>query len=528
MPVRRVFLILLFILPAVLILAARVWSPAWYGFILLGPLLLLGLYDMLQTRRALLRVYPVIGHLRYLLEAFRPEIQQYFVETNTEGMPFSREFRSVVYQRAKGQLDTTPFGTQHNVNAVGYEWMNHSLNATPAPEHEPRIRFGGPQCTQPYEASHLNISAMSYGSLSHAAIESLNLGAKLGGFFHNTGEGSISSYHEKHGGDLCWQIGTGYFGCRTHDGHFDPALFEKNAKRDQVKLIEIKLSQGAKPGHGGILPAAKVTPEIAAIRNVPLGQDVLSPPSHNAFNSPKGLLEFVAKLRDLSGGKPVGFKLCIGRREEFLAVCKAMVETGIAPDFITIDGGEGGTGAAPVELSNSVGMPLREGLSFVDNALRLTGLRDQIRLIAAGKVITGFHVLRLLALGADTVNAGRAFMLSLGCIQARRCHDNGCPVGVATQDPSRVIGLDVTDKSKRVQRYHHNTIEAMMELLGVAGLQSPDEIRREYIQRRVEANQLQTYAQIYPEFPVAALLEDPTSLPAPWARQWAEVSAEHF
>jgi len=367
-------------------------------------------------------------------------------------------------------IDLNCFNAQNRGGNNGYEWINHSLDPKPVVEHEPRIRFGGPDCSRPYEASPLNISAMSFGALSRNAILALNKGAKIGGFFHNTGEGGISPYHLEYGADLVWQIGTGYFGCRDSKGRFDEALFADKACLDQVKVIEIKLSQGAKPGHGGILPAVKLTPEIAAIRHVPMGQDVISPPAHTAFSSPLGLLEFVARLRDLAGGKPVGFKLCIGRKSEFLAICKAMLETGITPDFITVDGSEGGTGAAPIELTNSVGTPLRDGLIFVRNALVGIGLRDQVRLIAAGKAISAFHVLRLIALGADTVNSARAMMFALGCIQSRHCNRGTCPTGVATQDPARYKALHVDDKASRVARYHRSLFKNLMEMVGAAGL----------------------------------------------------------
>jgi len=405
--------------------------------------------------------------------------------------------------------------------------MTHLLAPLPIPAVEPRVVIGGPDCSQPYAASYLNISAMSYGSLSRNAVLALNLGAKRGGFAHNTGEGSVSPYHLEHGGDLIWQIGTGYFGCRTRDGEFDPVAFRAQVRLDNVKTIEIKLSQGAKPGHGGILPAAKLTPEIAAIRGAPPGQDVLSPPAHSAFNTPTGLLGFVQQLRTLSGGKPIGFKLCIGHRSEFLGICKAMLAMGITPDFITVDGAEGGTGAAPVELTNSVGMPLRDGLLFVNNALRGTGLREQIKIIAAGKIATGFHMVRAIALGADLCNSARAMMFALGCIQARRCNSNDCPVGVTTQDPARVQGLVVADKALRVVNYQRATVHAFLELIASNGLASPDEIRPVNVLRRVDVTTIQTFADVYPYLPQGCLLDN-TTVPPDWQDRWNRARAEEF
>ncbi len=524
---RKIFILSAVLLPAAILAAATRWPGALWAFVIAAPPIAVGLYDMVQTRHALRRVYPLVGHGRYLLEAFRPEIQQYFVENNTDGTPFSREFRTVIYQRSKGARDTVPFGTQRDVNRVGYEWMTHSLDPRHAPREEPRVRVGGPQCEQPYLASHLNVSAMSFGSLSRHAIEALNLGAKEGGFAHNTGEGGISPYHEKHGGDLIWQIGTGYFGCRSPQGDFDPEAFARRATSAQVKMVEIKLSQGAKPGHGGILPAAKITPEISQIRGVPMDRDVISPPAHSAFSSPRELLELVQRMRELSGGKPVGFKLCVGHRSEFLGICKAMLETGILPDFVTVDGAEGGTGAAPIELSNSVGMPLRDGLLFVNSALRGIGVRDRVRVIAAGKIATGFHMVRAIALGADMCNSARGMMFALGCIQARRCNDNGCPVGIATQDPGRVQGLVVSDKAERVRRYHEDTIEAFLELVASNGLDSPADIRPRNVLRRVDAVTIQPFSEVYEYLPVGCLL-DAATIPEAWRGRWQRANADAF
>jgi glutamate synthase domain-containing protein 2 len=463
--------------------------------------------------------------MRYLLEEIRPEIQQYFIESNTDGRPFSREERAVVYQRSKGALDTLPFGTQHDVYATGYEWINHSMAPVHPEDMDPRVLIGAGICKQPYSASILNISAMSFGALSGNAIESLNIGAREGGFAHNTGEGSISPHHLQ-GGDLIWQVGTGYFGCRTPDGQFDPERFTENATRDEVKMIEIKISQGAKPGHGGILPAKKITPEVAEIRGVPLGADVISPPAHSAFSNPTELLEFVTRLRELSGGKPVGFKLCIGKRREFLAVCKAMLETGLHPDFISVDGGEGGTGAAPIEFSNSLGCPLVEGLSFVHNALVGAGLRDRIKIIASGKVSSGFGLVKRIALGADLCYAARSMMISMGCIQARLCNTNTCPVGVATQNPTLAGGLVVRDKSVRVARYHNETVEAAVELIAAAGLASPSDLEPWHIMRRVSPVETKHYGEIIHYLRQDELLGD--ELPREYARAWASASPASF
>ncbi len=524
--VRRVAILFLLLAPTFLTALALLFSPLlWWGFIAVAPLSLLIIHDLTQSKHSLLRIDPVIGLGRYLLEAVRPEIQQYFVETNTNGAPFNREIRSVIYQRAKGVLDTVPFGTQTDVNEPGYEWMNHSLAPKEIPEEEHRIKVGGPQCTKPYESSHLNISAMSFGSLSRNAIESLNIGARDGGFAHNTGEGGISSYHKK-GGDLIWQIGTGYFGCRNRHGGFDEEAFSEQAALDAVKMIEIKLSQGAKPGHGGILPGAKVTEEIASIRRVEIGKTVQSPPTHQTFSDPRGLLEFVATLRELSKGKPIGFKMCIGYKWEFLAICKAMVETKIYPDFITVDGGEGGTGAAPLELSNFAGMPLRDGLVFVHSALRGVGLRQHIRIIASGKIGTGFHMFRAMALGADICASARGMMFALGCIQARRCNDNECPVGVATQDPARFVGLSVKAKSPRVEHYHRETVRSLLELVASAGLEKPEQVEPRHVTRRIGGLLTHGYDHLFPFLGDSELLGD--DIPPEWQESWSQASADRF
>ncbi len=492
-----------------LLLWAYFWIDALFGFIIIGPLIYMGVVDMFQTRQSLKRNFPLAGRLRYVFEDLRPKIQQYFVESDTDGAPINRNERSVIYQRSKKQVDTIPFGTQLNVYAEGYEWMTHSISPIDFHklDHNPRVKFGGTECKQPYAMSVLNVSAMSFGSLSKNAIEALNAGAKIGGFAHNTGEGGLSPYHLKHGGDVIWQIGTGYFGARTADGVFSDEAFKTNASQPSVKMIEIKLSQGAKPGHGGILPAAKNTPEIAAIRLVEPGTTVFSPPFHSAFSTPIQLIQFVKRLRSLSDGKPIGFKLCVGRKSEFLSICKAMVQLNVYPDFITVDGGEGGTGAAPPEFSNSVGMPLLDALAFVDDALRGFGIRNEMKLIASGKILTGFNIVRAMALGADTCNSARAMMMALGCIQALECNKNTCPTGVATQNPYFMNGLVVEDKKVRVANYHKNTVESFVELMAASGINHPDKINRTHVYRRVFMNLVKTYEEIYPSIPEGCLLD---------------------
>ncbi len=459
---------------------------------------LLGFYDISQTRRAILRNYPIIGHLRYFLELIRPELRQYFFEADTDGMPFPRDRRAIVYQRAKRELDKKPFGTQANVYAEGHEWMLHALMPKPLAKEGFRITIGGPDCKAPYSASVFNISALSYGALSANAIRALNKGAAKGGFAHDTGEGSISPYHREHGGDLIWEIGSGYFGCRNLDGTFSVEKFVAAARDPQIKMIEIKLSQGAKPGHGGVLPAAKVTAEIAEIRGVQQGQDCISPAAHSTFSDAKSLMQFIKQLRELSGGKPVGFKLCIGHKHEFVEMAAAMKKSGIAPDFIVIDGKEGGTGAAPAEFIDNVGMPLRDGLAFAHDTLVKAGLRDQIKLGCAGKIITGFDMARMFAIGADWCNAARGFMFAVGCIQAQTCHTGKCPTGVTTQDALRQRAIDVPDKAERVYNFHHETLHSLAEMLAAAGLEHPKELKREHIFRRVGDGRVVSFAELYP------------------------------
>ncbi|WOJ96061.1 glutamate synthase-related protein [Congregibacter brevis] len=472
----------------------------WAFFLLILLSFCVGVYDMQQTEHSIRRNFPLIGRGRWIMESVRPFVQQYLLESDVGGAPINRMFRAIVYQRAKGDLASVPFGTKVDTYRDGYEWMGHSIAARNISELDdnPRVTIGGPHCQQPYAAALLNVSAMSFGSLSNNAVRALNRGASLGSFYHNTGEGGVSDFHLEHDGDLVWQIGTGYFGCRQVDGSFSAEAFAETAARPNIKMIEIKLSQGAKPGHGGILPASKNTDLIARIRQVPVGTEVVSPSAHSAFSSPRGLLEFVAKLRELSGGKPVGFKLCVGRESEFIAICKAMLDTGITPDFVTVDGGEGGTGAAPLEYSNSVGMPLRDGLAFVVDTLQGFGVRDQIKVIASGKIITAFHMAKALALGADLCNSARGMMLALGCVQSLECNTNHCPTGITTQDPRLVQGLDVTDKAQRVARFQGETLHALLDLVSSAGLESPKVLNRSHIHRRIDQMTIKRYDELFP------------------------------
>lgn len=507
-------------------IAAFVWS--WWLLVLGLPLLFLaavGFYDMLQTSHSVTRSYPVLGHGRFMFEKIRPEMQQYFVEAATDGVPFDRETRDLVYDRAKGAKGEEPFGTKRDVTAVGYEFVAHSLRAKLADDSIPRVRLGGPECTKPYDIALLNVSAMSFGSLSAHAIEALNAGAALGGFAQDTGEGAISPYHLKHGGDLIWEIASGYFGCRTDDGHFNPERFVANASRPTVKAISIKISQGAKPGLGGLLPGAKVTAEIAATREVPIGQTIVSPPTHNAFSTPIGLIEFVGELRRLSGGKPVGFKLCIGSRREFLAICKAMIELESYPDFIIVDGSEGGTGAGPVEFEDNVGMPLTEALMFVHNALVGSGVREYVKVGASGKVASGIDIVKRMCQGADFTLSARAMMFAIGCIQAQRCHTNHCPVGVATQDPWRTRALVVEDKKYRVQNFQATTIGSAKQIVASMGLDSFAGLNPRKLFRRVDPHVTMTYADLYEWLKPRQLLVAP---PAAWSRDWDLANAYDF
>jgi len=482
---RYVPLIAVVIMALLVPVLGYTWHNNWYWLLpILFPLALLGIWDMVQTRHNLLRNYPLLAHLRWLFEGIRPEIRQYLIESDNEAIPFTREQRNIVYERAKNTMDVLPFGTDLDVYDEHYSWLNHSVVPTSKLESCFCIEVGSSQCTKPHILSVYNISAMSFGALSANAIRALNKGAKMGSFAHDTGEGSISRYHREYGGDLIWEIGTGYFGCRKQDGSFNPQMFADQALDDQVKMIEIKLSQGAKPGHGGMLPGDKVSTEISEARHVEVGVDCLSPSGHSVFNTPIELMEFIQQLRTLSGGKPVGFKLCIGHRWEFLAIVKAMLETGILPDFIVVDGAEGGTGAAPPEFSNHIGTPLHEGLLFVHNALYGTGLREQIKIGASGKIISAFDMVKAMSLGADWCNSARGFMFAIGCVQSRTCHTNRCPVGVATQDTQRQRALVVEDKALRVYQFHKNTILALAEVIAAAGLSHPGELRPYHFYQR--------------------------------------------
>jgi glutamate synthase domain-containing protein 2 len=510
------------------IAAANGGAPGLWSIpiVLFGALSVLGIHDLVQTRHAVLRNYPISAHLRFLLEEMRPEMRQYFFEGEKDGMPFSRDKRAVVYQRAKRALDKRPFGTQYNVYEEGYEWVRHSMAPRPLATAPFRITIGGPDCTQPYDASVFNISAMSFGALSPNAIRALNKGAFMGRFAHDTGEGGYSPYHRENGGDIIWEIGSGYFGCRNPDGTFNPDTFAESARLPQVKMVELKMSQGAKPGHGGVLPAAKVNAEISQTRGVPLGVDCISPSAHSAFATPIEMMRFIGEMRRLSGGKPAGFKLCVGHPWEFLALCKAMLETGIYPDFIVVDGKEGGTGAAPLEFIDHLGMPLRDGLNFVHNALIGIGARDRIRIGASGKIVSGFDIARTMALGADWCNAARGFMFALGCIQSQSCHTDHCPTGVATQDRTRQRALVVADKAERVYHFHASTLHALAEFVAAAGLDHPNEFMLPHFSRRISAREVVTFADLYPTLRKGELLDgthDPRFRDA-----WAMASASSF
>jgi len=514
-----------------LLLGLVLTDPDWLDWVLLplfgfGALTLLGIRDLIQERHAVLRNYPISAHLRFLLEEVRPEMRQYFFESEKDGKPFSRDTRAVVYQRAKMDLDKRPFGTQEDVYAEGYEWMHHSVAPRPHATEPFRVTIGGPDCAKPYSASVFNISAMSFGALSQNAVRALNAGAKKGGFAHDTGEGGVSPYHREHGGDLIWEIGSGYFGCRTRDGAFDPDAFARTAADDQIKMIELKVSQGAKPGHGGVLPAAKVSPEIAKIRGVGPGEDCISPPFHRSFSTPLGMLAFIAELRRLSGGKPTGFKLCIGHPWEFLAICKAMLESGNYPDFIVVDGNEGGTGAAPLEFMDHLGMPMREGVSFVHNALIGIGARDRVRIGASGKIATAFDMARAFAIGADWCNSARGFMFSLGCIQSLSCHTGRCPTGVTSQDPVRNRALVVHHKAERVYNYHRATLQALAELIAAAGLDHPRQLRPIHFSQRTSTTEVLSFAKLYPQLRPGELIEG--TYDARFREAWAMARPDSF
>jgi len=515
-------------LAAVACLVMASLSPLWlWPGAAFSVLALVGLVDFSQPRQAIRRNYPVIAHFRFFFEYIRPEIRQYFIEADTDHTPFSRAQRSIIYQRAKGVVDKRPFGTQMDFYEPHYEWINHSIAPVEVESHDFRIAIGEGRVAKPYSASVFNISAMSFGALSANAILALNEGARRGRFYHDTGEGSVSRYHREPGGDLVWEIGSGYFGCRDDAGRFNEERFVANATSDQVKMIEVKLSQGAKPGHGGVLPGAKVTPEIAEARHVPEGVDCISPAKHSAFSTPIGLLEFVDRLRTLSGGKPTGFKLAIGHPWEWFGIVKAMVETGITPDFVVVDGGEGGTGAAPLEFTDHVGAPMREALLLVHNTLVGLDLRARVRLGAAGKIVTAFDIARTLALGADWCNSARGFMFSLGCIQSQSCHTDRCPTGVATQDPNRQAALDPQDKGVRVANFHRNTLLALRDLLAAAGLQHPSEMGPEHIIRRVSSTEVRSLAKLHHFVRPGELLETVPDHPV-FQVFWDQARADSF
>ncbi len=524
---RYSFFVLCAILTVLCMFGMIWWGFMGLPFLIFAGLTALGIHDIRQSDHAVLRNYPIIGHLRFLFEKIRPEIRQYLLESDQEEVPFSREQRALVYQRAKGAADKRPFGTMRDVSQPGYGWLTHSITPTHFDDIDFRVCVGGKHCKKPYDASLLNISAMSFGSLSANAVSALNQGAKIGGFAHDTGEGGVSRYHREGGGDLIYEIGSGYFGCRDEDGNFSPEKFAKTASLDQVKMIEIKLSQGAKPGHGGMLPASKITPEIAEARDIPMGKDCISPATHSAFSTPRELVQFIGQLRDLSGGKPVGFKLCIGHRREFMCIVKAMLEADIAPDFIVSDGAEGGTGAAPVEFTNHVGMPMVEGLSFVNNTLRGVGLRDQIRIGVAGKITSAFDIARALGRGADWCNSARGFMFSIGCIQAQACHTNHCPVGVTTQDPLRQRALNVASKKERVARYHRNTLKALAEIASAAGLKQPGDFHPYHFMQRDGDRQMQEGSDTFAYLPKEFLLTDGTDH-IEYRKRWTRARTDSF
>ena len=529
----RYLLLTLAVLGTVAALLLAMVLPGWrlplmILFGVFAGFMVLGFRDLTQTRHAILRNYPIAAHLRFILENIRPEMRQYFFEADKDGSPFPRDKRAIVYQRAKQELDKRPFGTQYDVYDTRFEWLHHSLAPGPVPAEPYRTLVGEGRCAQPYSASVLNISGMSYGALSANAVLALNKGAKAGHFAHDTGEGGVSPHHRVHGGDLVWQLGSGYFGARTPDGQFDPGRFAEAAADAQIRMIEVKLSQGAKPGHGGVLPAAKITPEIAAIRGIPMGVDCVSPASHSAFSGPRGLVDFIARLRELSGGKPVGFKLCVGHPWEFMAICKAMADTGIAPDFIVVDGKEGGTGAAPLEFMDHLGMPLRDGLNFVHNALVGAGLRDRVRIAASGKIISAFDMARVMALGADWCNSARGFMFAVGCIQAQACHTGHCPTGVTASDPLRARAIHVPDKAERVANFHRNTLHALAELVAAAGLSHPGELRPHHVFRRAAQDRVSSYAEQYPALAPGQLLADPQSAPPAFAQAWRLARPDSF
>jgi glutamate synthase domain-containing protein 2 len=516
----------LVVLGALTTLAAAIGGPGWWVLLAVVVVLVaVGIHDVTQRKHSILRNYPVIGHLRFLLEGIRPELQQYFIERNYDGRPFDRDTRSAIYQRSKGITEEQPFGTERDVNEPGYEYLIHSTRPLEVAAVPPRVLIGGPDCKAPYAMSLMNVSAMSFGAISANAIAALNAGAARGGFAHDTGEGGLSKYH-RNGGDLVWELGSGYFGARTEHGDFDPVKFADTAADDQVKLVSLKLSQGAKPGIGGVLPGAKVTAEIAEARGVQIGEKCVSPSYHRVFSTPRELVLFIARMRELSGGKPTGFKLCLGSRVDFLAICKAMLAEGVAPDFIVVDGGEGGTGAAPLEYEDHIGTPLTEGLMTVHNALVGVGLRGQVKIGASGKVTSGVDIVKRLIQGADYTNSARAMMMAVGCIQAQTCHTNTCPVGVATQDPKRMRALDIADKTERVFRYQDRVVAQAMQVIASMGLESPAELHPRMLRRRIDHEQVLSYEEMFTQLAPGQLLAQPPT--DRWQRDWDAANPDRF
>lgn len=523
---RFLILLVMAALGFVAIVATAFGAAGWWVIAAIVLIIvMIGVWDLVQKRHAVLRNYPVLGHMRYLLENIRPEIQQYFIEKNVEGKPFNRDTRSLIYARSKGENSHKAFGTEREVNQMGYEYLIHSTTPVAPPDELPRVRLGGPQCSQPYDISLMNVSSMSFGSLSKNAVLAMNKGAARGGFAHETGEGGLTKYHLEYGADLIWEIGSGYFGTRDDSGHFHPETFTEKANLPEVKGISIKLSQGAKPGLGGVLPARKVTPEIAEARDVPLGEDCISPASHSAFKTPRELLHFIKQLRELSNGKPIGFKLCVGSRVDVLAMCKAMLDEEILPDFIVVDGSEGGTGAAPLEYQDNVGTPLTEGLMLMHNALVGVGLRKHIRLAAAGKIASGADIVKRLVQGADFTLSARGMMMATGCIQAQKCHTNECPVGVATQNPRLVRGLNVEDKGDRVFNYQKLTVDEAVQIMASMNCTSPDDLNPRMLRRRVDHLKTRSYAKIFNWMQPSELLIEP---PRNWSEDWELANADYF
>ncbi len=526
MVVRKQFYLISTVSLVISLALTHISTAAWWLVGLLALLSILGIYDIFQRKKNILRNYPVWGHWRFFLLKIRPMIQQYFINSDESGVPFNKKTRDLVYARSQKSLDYMPFGTQMDVHAVGFEWVNHTMQPITVKDTDPRVIIGSHHCQHPYAASVFNISATSFGAISPEAVQALNLGASKGGFYQNTGEGGVSRYHTIEGGDIVFQVGTGYFGCRGNDDGFDAVEFQKRAQLPSVKMIEIKLSQGAKPAHGAILPGSKVNAEIAEARGVEVGKDVESPASHSAFSTPKELLAFITQLRELSGGKPVGIKLCLGNRIEFMNLTKAMLNHDMRPDFITIDGCEGGTGAAPVEFTDHIGVPLNEGIIFIHNTLVGCGIRDQITLIASGKVVTGFDLMTKLALGADICNSARGMFFALGCVQSRRCHDNTCPTGITTQNSALRYGLDIQDKGQRVYQFHKETIHSFLQVMGAASVDNCTKLHPSIIHRRTSRNEAKSYDEIFEYINRSSLIDGTAS--ETYLKYWQSATGVHF